>query len=90
MVYSHLERFRALVSDGELLNNHTDEEIENNPLFSSRISKLLDTLNSLGYSMNKQGRVPLEFVGLNEVVKVLESEHKEIIEQGRDAAKTGM
>jgi quinol monooxygenase YgiN len=89
MVYAQLNQLRVLLRDGELLNTMSNEEIDADDVVAARMHHLLDQLSALGYALPPQGKVPLCFEGLEELVAAVEVEYAELVESGREALRTG-
>lgn len=89
MIFAQLNRLRALLADAHTLNISPDEVIESNDDLALRMQRLLDQLNSLGYSLPAQGRVPLKFEALEALVAAVESENAALVAGGRQALLKG-
>jgi hypothetical protein len=89
MIYAQLNRLRGLQRDSDTLNSTTDEEIEADAELTFRMHGLLDQLSALGFSPPAQGRVPVHFEALAELIATVEVEHRELVDGGRAAACAG-
>ena len=89
MIFAQLNRLRGLLADAHTLNNTSDEVIEKDDDLALRMERLLDQLNSLGYSLPAQGRVPLKFESLAALVAAVESENSALVAGGRQALVQG-
>ena len=85
IVYAQFGRLKHLLNSTKLLNEVSDDEINDNEVLSEHLRRFLESLSSFGYTMPGSGRVPVYFEGVEDLVKALSIAYKDVIDVGTRA-----
>lgn len=86
LVLGQLERLRHLRDEAAVLNSHTPEEIDADPLLAYRVRTLLEVVTGFGYALPPTGG-KLEIEGIDEIIRFLETEYPDHVAGARASLK---